>query len=165
MTPAYFAEDPTPNAPKKRSYLPRESARHKAKRLANPPAPRTPIGRKTVPKKKNVKRRQSEFARCYHSKERVAWVKSLPCVICAGLSPFIAAVTGPRDNAHTESGGAGRKAGYETIVPLCRNHHRRLDEHRKPFDQPELRQAVKDCASRIEASWQKVAFSGFGGKQ
>lgn len=37
---------------------------------------RTPI------KKRNAKRRASEFARCYHSRARVAFVKSMPCLYC-----------------------------------------------------------------------------------
>lgn len=58
----------------------------------------------------NRKRRQSEFARCYHSRERVAFVKALPCLVCR---------RGPCDNAHIETGGMGRKADYTKIVPLC----------------------------------------------
>lgn len=75
------------------------------------------LKRKVRVKPRNPKRRQSEFARAYHSKERVEWVKSLPCCVCS---------TVPSDNAHVGNGGAGRKAGYESIVPLCREHHREL---------------------------------------
>jgi hypothetical protein len=63
------------------------------------------------------KRSASEFARIYGSKARVAWVKSLPCVVGNG------SCAGPTENAHTTTGGMGRKAEAGTIVPLCRWHH------------------------------------------
>lgn len=56
-----------------------------------------------------------EFRRIYGSKERVAFVQTLPCVICFAR---------PSVNAHTASGGMGRKAGFESIVPLCHHCHR-----------------------------------------
>ncbi len=41
---------------------------------------RSPLPRRTKPvRKTNPKRRQSEFSRCFHSRERVRWVKSQPC--------------------------------------------------------------------------------------
>lgn len=69
-----------------------------------------PIARGKRPKARNPKRRKSEFARAYGSDERVAWVKGLPCTVCGAT---------PCDNAHTASGGAGRKGDHRTIVPLC----------------------------------------------
>lgn len=91
-----------------------------AKPLFSPKAPRAfnstlpkaskPIARSGPPKKRNAKRRVTEFARCYHSRKRVLFVKGLPCIICGH---------GPCDNAHIENGGAGRKADYAKIVPLC----------------------------------------------
>lgn len=111
--------------------------------------------RKTAMRKRNPKRRVSEFARCYHSRERVRFVKGLACVACVALHPlFVFVKNGERDNAHTVTDGAGRKAGYETIVPLCRSHHRCYDEHRRPFDNDKARDWLKGLAPRIEAMWQ-----------
>lgn len=62
-------------------------------------------------------RSRDEFARVYGSKERVAWVKSLPCAACQRSNC---------QNAHTENGGMGRKADYDTIVPLCPDCHAAL---------------------------------------
>jgi hypothetical protein len=101
---------------------------------------KTPLKRGGRLKPVNRKRRTSEFARCYHSKERVAFVKSLPCACCTDR------LTGC-DNAHTRNGGAGRKGDYTTIVPLCRGargchrlHHdhgwSRLDVLRKTIGLP-----------------------------
>lgn len=104
---------------------------------------------------KRKKRTPSEFARIYGSKERVAWVKSLGCIVCLGIAPvFYVATRGTSHNAHTANGGRGRKADYTTIVPLCASHHRCFDEHQHPLDTDEARQYVKDFAPRIEVLWQ-----------
>lgn len=66
---------------------------------------------------KPKKRKPSEFARIYGSPARVRFVARLGCVVCGRT---------PAENAHTESGGMGRKADADTIVPLCGFHHREL---------------------------------------
>jgi hypothetical protein len=83
----------------------------------------------------------------------VAWVKSQPCVYCFALSPVFASFF-TSHNAHTQTGGAGRKADYTTIVPLCAVHHSRFDLHQFPFDNEEQREAIRACAPKIEARWQ-----------
>lgn len=113
---------------------------------------------KTKPlKKRNAKRAKSEFARCFHSKERVAWIKSLPCVVCGAISPIFNLVRGRSDNAHTAKDGMGRRAGYETIVPLCRSHHRIYDERQWPLANPVARARIAAGAPLIEAAWQRHA--------
>lgn len=68
----------------------------------------------------NPARRKREWARAYHSTDRVEFVKSLPCAACGRR---------PSENAHMPSqSGMGRKGDYSTIVPLCRIHHHQLDE-------------------------------------
>jgi len=103
---------------------------------------RTPLARSPM---KRGKRKPSEFARIYGSKERVAWVKALPCIICTNR---------PCENAHTESGGMARKAGYATIVPLCRIHHRMYDERVWPFGEESQRAWIRELANRVEEVWQ-----------
>lgn len=104
---------------------------------------------------KPKKRSASEFARIYGSRARVSFVKSMGCVFCSTLSPFIGRATmGECHNAHTETGGMGRKADYTTIVPLCASHHRRYDEHAQPFDKPELRELIRNAAPEVERRWQ-----------
>lgn len=104
-------------------------------------------------RRRNPKRRASEFARCYHSKERVEFVKSLPCVACGrgGLS----------ENAHIETGGMGRKSGFEKIVPLCgyrdrlaHGCHRLLDERmgRARFEKT-FKINLDDAAAETERLW------------
>lgn len=92
----------------RRSRLKPISEKHAAK----PRKARKPV------KKRNAKRRASEFARCYHSAERVAFVKSLPCAACRHQGAY-----NPIVNAHAHGDGAGRKASYQTIVPLCWTCH------------------------------------------
>lgn len=107
---------------------------------SKPLRPAPPLGRKG-----RKKRTPDEFARIYHSKERVAYVKSWPCCVCGSV---------PSDNAHTTGFGMGIKAGYETIIPLCRTHHRAYDEHRFPFATEEAREAAKAHAAIVESCWQ-----------
>jgi len=75
-----------------------------------------PIPRSETPiKKVNRKRRVSEFARAYGSKERVAWIQAQSCVICGW--------DGGCENAHVPSrSGAGRKGDCAKIIPLCGAH-------------------------------------------
>ena len=118
------------------------------------PTPRPKRERK-APKAKNVARRADEFTRCYGSEERVAWVQALPCVVegCRRA---------PCDNSHITGGGMGRKADADQIVPLCRVHHKRLDEH------PEGREGFEgECyvdlaalALDTERCWRRYAGNG-----
>jgi hypothetical protein len=74
---------------------------------------RTPLVRKTRIPPVNRKRRVSKFARTYHSKARVRFVKSLPCAACG--------IVGYSENAHVlGNDGMSRKGHYTTIAPLCR---------------------------------------------
>ena len=85
---------------------------------------RTPLKRKTkLQARKRIKpkgRSNVEFQRVYGSKRRVEFVKSLPCMVCAGK---------PCENAHIKSGGMGRKADYRQIIPLCKVCHRKQHQH------------------------------------
>ena len=74
-----------------------------------------PIKRGGRPNPVNKKRRASEFARAYHSNAYVKHIQSMPCFACGK--------TGETDCAHGEAGGMGYKAGYETLLPLCRRCH------------------------------------------
>lgn len=79
-----------------------------------------PIGSKksAAQKKRDTERKAREFARKYGSEERCYYVATLHCVVPSCTR------TGWMENAHTESGGTGRKADAETIVPACAKHHR-----------------------------------------
>jgi hypothetical protein len=70
---------------------------------------------------RNKARQAREFARCYGSAARVAFVRSLPCAACG---------RGPSVNAHLHDDGtkgAGRKSGFATIGPLCHGCHDLFD--------------------------------------
>ena len=64
----------------------------------------------------NPARKAREWARAYGSKERVAFVQSLPCVV-------LGCTRGPIENMHIRGDGAGRKADAKYIVPACSYHH------------------------------------------
>jgi hypothetical protein len=90
----------------------------------------------------------SDFARIYHSRARVRWVKSLPCVGCTGR---------PSENAHTENGGMGRKADYPTIAPLCSSCHGYV--HRYGIREFERAFGInlKALARATQAAWERYA--------
>lgn len=102
-------------------------------------------------RRKTKKRKPSEFARIYHSKERVTWVKSLGCFFAPSGE-----CVGPIDNAHTESGkGTGYKAGYEVIVAACRKHHQQFDQRQAQFAIASVRAKVRQLAADTEKAWQE----------
>lgn len=120
------------------------------KRTPMPPRSR-PMARAAMKRKS---RSVSEFARIYGSRARVAWIKAQPCVACGRV--------GQSENAHTESGGMGRKADAEFIVPLCILDHRRI--HAWGVLTFEARYAIhlrgrtlKQWAAHFAAEWQERA--------
>ncbi len=117
---------------------------------------RTVTGARKPIKKKS--RSASEFARIYGSRARVAWVKTLGCVVS---NPVCA--TQPIDNAHTRTGGTSRKANAETIAPICRWHHREL--HRigqRSFEQKYYLNLASEAA-QTEREWQNFVAAGAPG--
>ena len=105
-----------------------------------------PLRRSGRLKARNAARRKREFARCYHSAERVEFVKALPCAVCYCT---------PSENAHTTGGGASRKADYTTIAPLCAFHHAQL--HRIGVDTFQIRHVIRlrNEAAHTQALWQR----------
>lgn len=157
MTPIVPTPKPERTPPKKPQFLPRIGAKKLA--ALGGKFPFSSIAPSSKGKRKigrNAIRKIREFARCFHSKERVEFVKRLPC---AATGKF-----GNIDNAHVcDDGtkGIGRRSGYRCIVPLNRDAHRLL--HRHPtrfyntygaFDWPNL-------AAYTELQWQR--FSGHSG--
>ena len=112
-------------------------------------ARKTPKPRKSV-RRSNAKRRSREFVRAFGSDERVAWVRALDCFVS-----YSVACDGPIENAHTESGGAGRRADARFIVPLCRKHHRQLHELGVDTFGRAYKVDLRFAASRVEENWQR----------
>lgn len=90
-------------------------------------------------------RKPSEFARIYGSKARVEWVKDQPCVVCG----FV-----PSENAHIVTGGMGRKADFDTIIPLCRFDHRVLHRFGRRPCESLTGKTLEQLAAQTEAAWQ-----------
>jgi|TARA_R110000765_G_C18834758_1_gene597283 hypothetical protein len=67
---------------------------------------------------RKLERTKELFARHFHSRGRVEWIRSLPCAL-TGLE-------GQSHNAHMKSRGSG--GTYEDIVPLSFVAHRDYDE-------------------------------------
>lgn len=99
------------------------------------------------------KRKASEWARAYGSRARVQWIAAQPCLVGSDWCGRHAR----RENAHVATGGMGRKADAELIVPLCHSHHRALHRHgvRSFEKQYYYIGTLVDAAARTEARWQE----------
>ncbi len=119
-----------------------------------------PIARSAPPKRgghiKRKPRPASETLRIYGPKERVEFVKSLPCCACG--------VEGFSENAHVgnEGAGTGCKANADQIAPLCgsrfgiRGCHQILDDVLGREDFERTRKIDLDaCAAETERLWQE----------
>lgn len=114
----------------------------------------TPLARGKPPKQRNAKRRRSEFARCYHSKARIRFVASLPCAADGNDDRRI-----PRENAHSQNDGMGRKGHYTTILPLChRCHHKQHQSGWLAIGMSE--EGRRRAAERTEELWQESITRG-----
>lgn len=94
----------------------------------DPKPPKRSKKARKPPKRRNYKRHKREWARAYHSPERVVFVALLPCVATGLL--------GGIDNAHVaEIGqkGASYKGGYMSIVPMRGDAHRLLHQDPQKF--------------------------------
>lgn|GEM_PF-4449434 len=69
----------------------------------------------------NPERKAREFARAFCSRARVAFIKTLPCVVPYCRSAQI-------ENMHIAGGGSGRKADAHLIVPCCTAHHAQVHQ-------------------------------------
>ena len=87
-----------------------EAAR-KLERSRRVPLPRSSKSvQRTKPlPKKNARRSKANHERAYG--EHARWIRTLPCVACGHR--------GSTEAAHTTTGGMGRKADANTLVPLC----------------------------------------------
>lgn len=105
--------------------------------------------------RRNKKRQAVEFARTFGSRERVLWVKSLPCLACLLVDTLYG--WGKVENCHvTDPGnekGGSRRANHRGIVPMCRGHHVRFDRRLAPFNDPAQREYIERQAERIAAKW------------
>jgi hypothetical protein len=171
MTSFTPSPKPEPAPPTKRQFVARQSPKQRSsgKRFQFNSTIKQGSRKKLTPKqvearsasrRRKKERTENTFARCFHSKGRVEWVKSQSC-----------AATGKRgniDNAHVadpfNDKGMGRRAHYSGIVPLSRDAHRLL--HRDPerfyakygaFDWPSL-------AAYTEQQWQKFAAPSSSGE-
>ena len=106
------------------------------------------VSKNPATRKRQRERKQSEFARCFHSVDRVLFVQVMGCAICGWNGGL------PIDNAHTgNQSGVGRRAGNKTIVNLCRKHHSEYDSNRTKFCVERSFDPAKRAAA-VEKAWQ-----------
>ncbi len=108
-----------------------------------------PKGRTRI---KHKKRSAAEYARIYHSAERVQWVASLNCVAC-GLEGY-------SENAHVAGDGIGRKSDYTKIIPLCPWCHRRQHDIGAGSFAIRFGLNLRALAAATERAWQKQSIGG-----
>lgn len=124
-----------------------------------PPVRKTIAERVAIARKRRRSKRKprpaSEFRRIYGSRERVKRIKALPCHVCG--------LYGSTENAHTENGGTGRKADWDTIVNLCVTHHHELHQcgtiyyARHLYTMGELREWAAHLAVEIPQDGKRAA--------
>ena len=114
---------------------------------------RSPIKRSAKPAKarakmnpRNEARRATEFARAYGSAARVLWVAGWPCVVCNKT---------PCQNAHIATGGMGRKADADRVVPLCKPHHHELHQAGLASFERQHGVSLSFTAQLVESRWQE----------
>lgn len=90
-----------------------------------------------------------DWIRSYGPLGRTEFVQGLPCIAGAGRI-----CRGKSHNHHTKSGGTGRKADCDTIVPLCFLHHNEV--HANGQDTFARRHKInwELAASETEMKWQ-----------
>ena len=113
---------------------------------------RSPLKRKTRLRPVNAQRRKAAWIRAYGGKRRIAFVKSLPCIVQAGDC------AGPIDVAHTKVGGMSRKADARFTVPLCRRHHRALHTVGRETFETTYAVNLEAAAALTELQWQWKGF-------
>ena len=92
-------------------------------------------------------RRRDLFARHFHSRERVDFIRSLPCEVTG--------FEGQSHNAHTKSRGSG--GTFEHICPMSFRAHRDFDEmpaavFEKKYQR--TKQSVRDRAEYYHQLWE-----------
>ena len=119
-----------------------------------PKPAKSPKKARTRVKATNPKRKASAFQRAYGSRARVEWVKTLACLACrrsyADGDVPIAII----QNAHVSTGGMGRKANADQIVPLCTDHHGRLHQWGRSGFESFFGLNLTAEAAAVEAVWQ-----------
>ena len=105
-----------------------------------------PIKRRTRLAPRNATRRTKEWARAYGSTQRVEWIAARPCSVCG-------CPRRPCENAHTVTGGTGRKADASTVIPLCSYHHAELHQVGAHTFEVQHRLPLRWTAEQTEEAW------------
>ncbi len=97
--------------------------------------------------KRTRAKQKADWQRAYHSQERVEFIQRLPSVV-SGKSPCV--------NAHVRTGGMGRKAGSEWIVPLTGAEH--IELHQRGMASFEAKYVVnlRTLATQTEERWRQM---------
>ncbi len=110
---------------------------------------------RTTIKKRNAKRKKSEFARAYGSEQRVAWVKRQRCIVSGQHSSTV-------ENVHVRGGGGSRKADACWIVPMTAAHHRLLHQQGKRTFEAYYKVDLDKAARWTECRWQSYVAENAG---
>lgn len=119
----------------------------RTKSLRRGPGPQRKAGVKRGGRIKPKPRSAAEYARIYHSPERVRFVQVLDCLVswCREW---------PSDNHHIENGGMSRKADYTKIVPLCEIHHEQCHHIGRETFERIYGLDLERAAAETEKKWQ-----------
>ncbi len=126
----------------KRTSAPRKVSEKRLKALGGKRVYSTIIAK---PKRiKPKKRSTEEFARIFHSLDRVKWVSRRCCVAC-GIRGC--------ENAHTAGEGMGRRGDYTKIIPLCPECHRLQHQIGAGSFAIRFNLNLRECAVATNRAW------------
>jgi hypothetical protein len=104
--------------------------------------------RKSRKPRVNRQRKSKNWIRAYGSPERVNWIQRQRCVVWWG-----ACSSGLCHNHHIITGGKGRKADANRIVPLCRSHHDLLHAKGRQYFEEYYDLDLDALAKSTDAAW------------
>lgn len=101
---------------------------------------------------------RSAYADRPRDTDRMLWVKTQPCAVRAFPRAWMRATPcgGYGEADHAGRRGLGQKAGDDTCIPLCSQHHRERTDHHGAFfeaDREQLREWLQHVILATQTAW------------
>lgn len=101
---------------------------------------------------------RSRYADRDRDTDRMLWVKTRPCSVVAHPRAWMRETMcgGPIEADHAGRRGLGQKAGDDTCIPLCSQHHRERTDHHGAFflgTKAQLREWLDFVVLATQTAW------------